>query len=729
MSLQNDKSVFDGAKFIKLDKTASDFSLYDPLPLFRKEIEIKEDIGDAYISVQSPGFAEFYINGKKITDDIFISAISDYNKILWYNTYNVSTLLKKGVNVIAVIAGNGFFNESFETAWDYNIAPWRDAPQFILELSVNGKVTAVSDSSWKVSKEKSPVIYSHIRSGEYVDARKNDPSWMYAGYDDSDWNRAIESDKAPKGEFREICCQPVREAENILPTAITKTDYGYLVDFGVTISGYIEITVKEDCGTEIVFRYAEEVDENMRPSHNNMDANWFYPQSPFQINKLIASGDSDTFKPKFSYHGFRYVLIEGLTKVPDSTSVKAYFTHNDIARTSTFETGNELINFIYNAGINSSYSNMFWCLTDCPAREKLGWMNDAQASMEQMLINFDIVPLYRKWFEDIKAGMREDGMLTGVIPSSGWGEEWGPVCDYMLYELPYRLYVNTGDASLLVGALEYFDRYADYFEKKLNDGYDFTLADWTGYGNSPKIPKKFVLDFYLVKILKSCSFSHRLANSDADVWERRYEEEKEKFLNTYITADGNCTIDEQSALAMVLVEGLYYDKKVIADRLVEVIDRDGMKITSGMVGIQYLYDALTESRRADIAYKIITESEPGYKTWYDYGSTTLWERFDGIGKESHNHHMYSNVIAWFYKSLLGISPSVEHPGFEEIEIRPNFIKDLGFARGTIDTVHGRIEADWVVDGDKFRYTVRIPEGIRAKFNGNVLHTGENSFII
>ena len=727
MNIQNDISAFGNAKYIKSQQSPADFSLYDPLPLFRKEIEINEDIREAYVSVQSPGFAEFYINGKRITDDIFISAISDYNKILWYNTYNAAPFLKKGKNVIAVIAGNGFFNESFETPWKYHIAPWRDAPQFILKLTVNGKTAAVSDKSFRASKEKSPIIYSHLRSGEYFDARKNDTSWMFEEYDDSEWDSAIESDKAPKGKFLKICCQPVREVEELSPTAITKTADGYLVDFGVTISGYIGITVKEERGTEIVFRYAEDVDGNLRPQNNKMDGH--YPQSPFQINKLIASGDYDTFKPKFSYHGFRYVSIEGLTNAPDPSSVRAYFTHNDVSRKSFLETGDKLINFIYNAGIRSTYSNMFWCLTDCPTREKLGWMNDAQASMEQVLIDFDIVPLLRKWFEDIKVGMRDDGMLTGVIPSSGWGEKWGPVCDYMLYELPYRIYVYTGDSSLLTGAIEYFDRYADYFEKRLIEGYEFALGDWTGHGNSPLIPKKFVFDFYFVKVLKSCAFAHRLANFDDNKWECKYREEREKFLNTYIDADGNCTIDEQSALAMILVSGLYRDKNVIADRLIKVIHRDGMKLTSGMVGIQYLYDALTESGRADIAYKIITESEPGYKTWYDSGATTLWERFNGVGEDSHNHHMFSNIISWFYKSLLGISPSAEHPGFEEIELKPNFIKDLRFARGTMDTVRGRIEAEWKFENDKIRYTVRLPEDIRAKYNGQQLHTGDNTFII
>ena len=729
MDNRNDISVFDGAKFIKAEERPADFSLFCPAPIFRKEIEISEKIEQAEISVQSPGFAEFYINGKKITEDIFISAISDYSKILWYNTYDVTKFLKCGKNVISVIAGNGFFNETLETPWEYDKAPWRDAPQFILKMSVNEKTALVSDGSWRVTKEKSPIIFNQLRSGEYFDARKNDTSYMFEGYDDSEWQNAIECASTDKGKFRKICCQPVRETEEISPVSITETADGYLLDFGVTISGYIEITLKEERGREIVFKYAEEIDENKKPKHNEMDCEWFYPSSPFQTNKLIASGSTDTFKPKFSYHGFRYVVIEGMSKSPDKSSVKAYFTHNDIARTSTLETGDELLNFIYNAGIRSTYSNMFWCMTDCPTREKLGWMNDAQASMEQTLINFDIVPLYKKWFEDMKAGMAENGMMTGIIPSSGWGDNWGPVCDYMLYELPYRVYLYTGDSSLLTGALPYFDRYADYLKAKLNEGFDFTLGDWMGYINSPCVPKEFVLDFYMVKVLEVCSFAHRLAQSDAEIWERRYNEEREKFLDKYINEDGSCRIDEQSTLSMILMTGLCPDKKIIAERLVSAVIRDGMKLTSGMVGIQYLYDALSEIGRPDLAYRIITESEPGYKTWYENGATTLWERYDGKDSGSHNHHMYSNILAWFYKSLLGIAPSAEHPGFEEIELRPNFIEQVGFVRGSMNTVHGTLYAEWRFEGDGFVYTVDIPEGIRAKYESSEIGAGKHTFVI
>ena len=719
--------MFDHAKYIKAREHAADYSLYDPAPLFRKEINIDGNIGKAQIFVQAPGFADFYINGRSVTEDRFISPVSDYRKILWYNIYDVTALLKKGKNTICVIAGNGFFNESFESAWHFQRAPWRDEPQILVRLEVDGATVAVSDNSWKCSRECSPIIYNHLRSGEYFDARKDDDSWLFAEYDDSDWQSVFEAE-IPKGaELRSVSCQPVRECETFLPARLEKTERGYMADFGVTISGYIDVTLTAEQGKEIRFLYAEELDSEGLPRHNGMDKKHFYAESPFMCDKLIASGDTDHFKPHFTYHGFRYVIIEGA--VTELVELCAHFVHQDVARTSDFCSGNEVLNYIYNAGIRSTYSNMFWSLTDCPTREKLGWANDAQASVEQTLINFDIVLLYEKWFEDLKSSMREDGALPGIIPSPDWGFRAGPICDCLLYELPYRVYLYSGNKSMLIGALEHFERYALFLEKSRTDPNRFSLGDWMGIENSTRIDKKFVWDFYYIKALRVTCLARKLVGSNVGIWEKKLCEATAEFQNNYLDESGRCIIDEQSALAMIIVAELFRERKVVIDQLADAVIRDEYKLTCGMVGVQYLYDALTLSGRADIAYKLISESTPGYRTWLENGATTLWETWDGKDIGSHNHHMYSGVIAWFYKSLLGIEPSKEYPAFERIELKPNFIREIGFVRGSMDTDKGSIKAEWKFENGIFVYTVNIPNGVCATFEGKELSSGINTFTI
>ena len=180
---------------------------------------------------------------------------------------------------------------------------------------------------------------------------------------------------------------------------------------------------------------------------------------------------------------------------------------------------------------------------------------------------------------------------------------------------------------------------------------------------------------------------------------------------------------------MMLMLGLFKDKDVLKEQLVLKVEQDGGRLTSGMVGVQYLYDALSECARADLAYKIITESSPGYRTWFENGATTLWETWDGKDKGSHNHHMYSNVIAWFFKSLLGIAPSEEKAAFEEIKVKPQFIRELGYVKGYQDTVRGRIEAEWKYENGTFVYTIVLPKTISGEYQGKKLVEGKNIFII
>ena len=280
----------------------------------------------------------------------------------------------------------------------------------------------------------------------------------------------------------------------------------------------------------------------------------------------------------------------------------------------------------------------------------------------------------------------------------------------------------------MIDAIPYFERYLNYMKKILSqEELYFHLGDWMGYSNSKKIPKRFVHEFYQIKALKITAFAHTLTHSGDTRWEQALADATNAFTAQYLDGDGRCVIAEQSSIAMMLEMGLYYDRDVLAKQLIEVVERDGRSLTCGMVGVQYLYDALAHSGRADLAYKMITESEPGYRTWYRHGATTLWERWAGEDDGSHNHHMFSGVIAWFYKYLLGIVPMEEAPAFERIELCPCFVEDAGFVRGRMETVRGVIEAEWRFEDGEIHYTVTIPNGVHAIFRGQVLQEGQNKF--
>lgn len=269
----------------------------------------------------------------------------------------------------------------------------------------------------------------------------------------------------------------------------------YLIDFGVNISGYVSAFFNETEGTEITISHAEEVYPDGRLKLNGL--NVLYPTVDFQVDKYICGRKNFVWSPKFTYHGFRYVMVEGLTKAPTKESIKAVFVHQDVKTISEFECSNQLLNKIYEAGIRATYSNMFYSLTDCPTREKFGWTNDAQASAEQTLINFDCKLFYEKWIEDFKSCMSEEGALPAIVPTHGYGYYHGPVADGAFFEIPYQVYMYTGDGSMLKSCLPYFKKYYSFFLSK-NNGDNLWLCDWDGFSNH-NINKDFIKYFYIWK--------------------------------------------------------------------------------------------------------------------------------------------------------------------------------------------------------------------------------------
>ena len=561
--------------------------------------------------------------------------------------------------------------------------------------------------------------------------RKYDTAWQQMGFDDSDWQPVITCDLPPDAVLRPIPCQPVREFERFAPTAITATNDGaYLVDFGTTISGYVEAKLTAPRGTQLDFYYAEELDENGRPKHNGMDSKYFYKESPFQLNRMIASGKQDIFKPLFSYHGFRYLRIEGLPKAPKKEALTAIFTHQAIERRADFTTDHPVLNYIYTAGLRSSLSNMFWSMTDCPTREKLGWMNDAQASTAQLLINFDILPLFEKWFADMKASMFEDGSLHGTIPSPdwAWGHNCGPVCDLMFFEMPYRSYLYTGKADMLQEGLPYFKRYVDFLEKALKSGHEFELGDWKSSAGSRAVPKVLVAELHLLKALDITLFAHRISGKEGEIYQEKAQRLREKLANAYLDDNGYSTVAQQTAIAMLMMLNVG-DKQTLGAQLIQQVLADNCQLRAGMVGIQYIYHALSEAGRPDLALRLLTDTKPGYSTWYEHGESTLWEEWGGENSGSHNHHMYSGVIAWFFNSLLGLTPEESAPGFTELQLCPALLEGLGEVHGYLDTVKGRIEAAWQQTNEGFTYTVALPAGITAYYGKQKLTQGKNTFYI
>ena len=632
---------FDYGVFIKPNIAFQrEYSQKNFAPMFRKTIVLPK-IQNARLTVCGLGFAYYYINGQTVSQDLFTAPVSNYTKTLWYNEYDVSHLLQEGVNTFSVICGNGWYNESMQSDWFYHEAPWRDVPTFILKLEADGKTVLVSDEHWKC-KPESAVYFNELRNGEYFDARKYDPDWIKSEYDDSDWDYAVRDVFPPTGKFCRCDCEPIREMAEYEPVSITQVgEKKYLYDIGQNISGYVRIRTKGTCGDVLTIRYAETVSEDLSLYLGDIPRP--YQEGEMQTDRLILSGKPIEWSPKFAYHGFRYIEIDGIENV-DTIEVRGVFVHQDVKRKTDFSCSDSFLNTLFEAGVMSVYSNLFYQLTDCPTREKLGWANDAQASCDQILTNFHSVDFFKKWYHDILDAQMPDGALPGIIPTSGWGYAWGngPVSDGVLFEIPYRVYLHSGDDSLLKNGYAYMKRYLAYLKRRENeDGFvSFGLDDWSAPDCRVTTPVELINAVLTVWFYRVTALSAKCLHIAEDFSEE-INRLKNLIIRKYIFEDGTCRVCEQTAVALLIYFDIYEDIEPLANQLKALVEEKDFHHDCGMVGIRRLLHALNKCGLQEYAYRILTaEGNPGYKEWFDLGATTLWERWQGIGNaDSKNHHM------------------------------------------------------------------------------------------
>ena len=686
-------------QFIKHKTYPEDNLHYAPTVCFRKRFIIDKK-GEYTLSFCALGMGYCYINGQRITQDLFLSPVSDYRKTLWYNVYDVTAFIQEGENEIFVEVGNGFYNEGIETVWGHHKAAWRGQPTVCLSLCVDGVEIVATDESWQSTLSKR-TIYNQLRSGEYFDSRIKE---------ESDWQPAELNTVQPQGRLRLCDCQPIVEAERLSAVAIHQSKRGWIFDFGKNISGYAEISIQAESGVEITLAYAEEIDANGELQLNGLE---IYQQAPFQVDKLICNGERVVWKPQFTYHGFRYVEVLGLQNEPTMSLLTAIFTRQSLNRRSEFLCSDDGLNKVYAAGILATQCNMFYSLTDCPTREKLGWTNDAQASLPQIMFNFDSHKLLKKWLVDICETQNAEGDLAGIAPSPDWGYGHGPVCNGIVFVLPYLLKKYYGDEQAVAYALPFMKKYYAYYETHLGASW---LGDWTGATNL-ETPISFIEQVYM--FMFSAIF-HQLGENYAEQ-ETQAKVSLEKYL-----VDDRCSIDTQSAISALIVLRIG-DKATLAQQLVERIAKDNNHLHCGMFGVQFLYKALTMIGRADLAYKLImNKTAPSFYDWLSRGATTLWETFDETAKtKSKNHHMFSNVLYFLTEGICGICWRSKNV----FEIVPSFISTLNFAKCNRKTETGELSVEWKRTENGVVLKIQTSGDLTAIYKLEKIYNGEKTFLI
>ena len=698
-----------------------------PAPLLRREFRLPAAARSARIYVSGLGYYELFVNGQRIGDEVLMPAFSRYDRTAYYQTWDVTAALRSGINVIGVMLGNGWYNCFTEEVWDFKQAPWRAQPKLRLQLEidrVDGRTQRIaSDTAWLAST--GPIVFDGLRNGETYDARQEKPGWDAPGYATDGWT-AARLVPSPGGGMRSQQHTPIRVTGTLKPVSRHEAKPGeWIFDLGQDIAGWARLKARGPAGTEITLRYVEKLDANGAIDPSNI--NWFIKSGDCQTDRFILKGSGEErFEPRFTYHGFQYVQVTGFPGTPDDDTITGVTVHTDLQPRGGFECSNPLLNAIQQAARWSTLGNYHGIPTDCPHREKNGWTGDAHLSAEQVLLNFDPATAYRKWLRDFHDVQRESGQLPGIIPTGGWGFNWGsgPAWDSALILIPWYLYLYQGDRAVLAENYPYMKRYVDYLTSMATaHTVNFGLGDWcppTGGAGDHKCPTR-VTDtaYYHVDASLLASIAALLGKpSDARRYGRLAEQIRTTFQKQFINRDtGMVTGNTQTSMACALYQGLVEakDQPAVLAALVSEVEAQKRHLDCGILGTKYLLHTLTDLGRADLAYAIATQTDyPSWGHWIAQGATTLWENWDG--KCSRNHHMYSDISAWFYRGLAGIRPDPAHPGFRNVVIQPHPVAGLEWVNAWHEAPQGRIESRWTCKAGTFTLAVTIPPNSRGEIH-------------
>lgn len=697
--------------------------------MLRKSFSVNKEIKLAVVYISGLGHYELTINGKKIGNSVFAPLWTDYDKTVNYNVYELNAdELQKGENVIGVLLGNGMYNTLAERYSKFYVSFGPPTLFFKMKITYkDGSEEIVkSDGSWKYSK--SPITYNSIFGGEDYNANLEQKGWNGRGFNDINWKKVV-TQEAPKGILRPQTTTPVtvqkryevKEAKELKPNF-------YIFNMGQNLSGFTTIKVKGKKGQTVRVWVGESLNEDGTVSQGRTG-------KPYYYDYMLKGEGVEEWQPKFSYYGFQYVQIENINyketkndNLPTLVDLKSNFIYNSAGEAGTFECSNDIFNkthLLINNAIKSNFQSIF---TDCPQREKLGWIEEIHLNGPGLMFNYNLESFIPATMQNISDSQRDNGLIPTIVPEYVVfggdftdSPEWG-VTGVIL---PWMYYEYYGDASLIEKYYPVMKKYVDYLATKANNHIvSHGLGDWYDYGthpagyskNSPIALSATSHYFYGASLLAKAS---KLLNKTEDI--AKYEKLtldiknafNKEFFNPETKQYGTSSqFSNAVPVFMDIVEPHY--KQAVMQNLVADIKAKGDRLTTGDVGNRYLFQALAQNGENELMYKMNNHYDaPGYGFQIKFGLTTLTEQWDPRKGNSWNHFMMGQIEEWFYQSLAGIVPDAENPGFKHFFIRPEVVGDMTFAQAEYQSIYGKIASAWEKKGGKFILKVEIPANTSA----------------
>ncbi|MES1217630.1 MAG: family 78 glycoside hydrolase catalytic domain, partial [Bacteroidota bacterium] len=741
------KWIGNGSKFPANDE---DYYKDDRMPLLRKDFSARKKIAKARLYISGVGYYEAYLNGKKVGDYVLEPGFTTYKKQVLYSTYDITAMLKKGSNTAGIMLGKGWWNPlplklfgRFEIRKHQQTG--RPCVKAEIHVQYNDGSTDIiaTDETWQTAP--GPVVKNNVYLGEKYDARLEQKNWSAPGIDKGAWKNAVIAD-GPAGELTAQMQPPIRVTRILKPVSIKEVRPDtFIVDMGQNFAGVARIKIKGKAGAEIHLRYGEDIYKDgtlnfMTSVCTQLKWGNGGPGSPkvaWQEDDYILKGDGiETWAPRFTFHGFRYIEITGWPGKPTVNDIEGLRMNSDVAEAGNFECSNTMFNKLHEAIQWTFLSNIFSVQSDCPAREKMGYGADIVVTANSFIYNYNMAQFYGKTIRDYANEQQPDGGITEIAPytgiaDKGYGGESGPLGWELVFPyLQKQLYDFYGDKRIIENNYEGLKKQLEFLQSKAIDNlYYWDISDHEALDPKPESFAASSFYYHHALLASECAgILHKIEDSISYI--KLADKIKNAIVEHYQVGNtGRFDNATQSAQIIALWYGFSGNKDSSFNVLKNEFARHNGHVATGIFSTKMMFDLFRENEMNEFAYHIATQKGfPGWDNMLTNGATTLWETWAYPENfPSQNHPMFGSIDEWFYRSLLGLNAAA--PGFEKIIVKPQPAGDLTMAKGSYQSVRGTIKSEWKKDGNTFTLKVSIPANttaivyIPAKENSSLTENG------
>jgi alpha-L-rhamnosidase len=708
-----------------------------PAPYLRRAFTLVEPVVSARLYVTALGLYEMRLNGQKVGDAFLAPGWTDYSKRIPYQTFDVTDLLGEGENVIGALLADGWYSGFVGFDAKRAGAHYGAAPELLAQLRVRFADATdewiVTDGQWQ--GRFGAIRHADLLMGESHDIAMEPSGWDAPGYAQGDGSTG----DWDTGAWRDVACRPrdqrplvadqgppVRVTEEISPRRIASDGAGtHIVDFGQNLPGWLRIGIPDLPGRQIRIRHGEALAADGTLYTENL-------RSARQTDEVITAAGAEVFEPRFTIHGFRYAEVIGYPGNLKPADVTARVAHSDIPVAGAFGSSEPWLDQLF-ANIDwGQRGNFISVPTDCPQRdERLGWLGDAQVFARTACYNRDVAAFFAKWLDDVADAQHESGAFADIAPSLNQHHAAAPAWGDAGVIIPWTLYLMYADRGILHRHLAAMTAWMDFLKRE-NPSYLRTRGlgnsynDWLSPGEDLTPPELLATAYWAYDAALMSEIAEALGRpSEAAGYRALRSKIRSAFADAFVSPDGRIASGTQTAYALGLHMQLIPEdqRDAAAGHLVDAIQDEGWRLTTGFVGVGYLLPVLSAHGHTDVAYRLLEQDAlPSWRYMVEQGATTIWERWDGWTAErgfqsplmnSFNHYSLGAVGEWLYRFVLGIEPATDGAGFSRLIMRPHPGGSLTWARGSYQSVRGLITSEWQRDAGSFTFRIGLPPNVTA----------------